>query len=112
MLRVKFQSTCPDCSNTTYYNWIHHNCGGDLFLDNNAKLICESCSREDYIYRWKFNHGNRDNEYHRAGFEYGKHLGFLTCLSILGRLPNAPENFILEVIKVLMEHQNNFSQIS
>ena len=54
MVRVRFQSTCPACRNETYYYWIHHNCGGDLYLDNRAMLICDSCSREDLIFRWKF----------------------------------------------------------
>ena len=110
MGKVRFQSTCPSCLNNNYYYWIHSGCGGDLYLDNNAKLICERCWREDYIFRWKFDCGNRDNGAHRGGFEYGCLQGFLACLSNLGKLQNPPGNFIIEVTKVLMDHQNEFRQ--
>ena len=110
MVRVRFQSTCPACRNETYYYWIHHNCGGDLYLDNRAMLICDSCSREDLIFRWKFDCGNRDDGAHRGGFEYGCLQGFLACLSNLGRLQNPPGNFIIEVTSILMAHQNEFRQ--
>ena len=110
MVKVRFQSTCPSCLNNNYYYWIHSGCGGDLYLDNNAKLICERCWREDYIFRWKFDCGNRDNGAHRGGFEYGCIQGFLACLSNLGKLQNPPGNFIIEVTKVLMDHQNEFRQ--
>ena len=35
---------------------------------------------------------------------------FLVCLSNLGKLQNPPGNFIMDVTKVLMEHQSEFSQ--
>ena len=110
MVQVRFQSTCPSCRNNNFYYWIHHNCGGDLYLDNNAYLICNSCRIQDYIFRWKFDCGNRDNGAHSGGFEYGCLQGFLACLSNLGRLQNPPGNFIIEVTQVLMQHQNEFRQ--
>lgn len=108
MVSVRFQSTCPACQNSNYYFWIHHNCGGDLYLDNNAMLICERCQVKDYIFRWKFDCGNRDNGSHRGGFELGCLQGFLACLSNLGKLQNPPGNFIIDVTRVLMEHQDEF----
>lgn len=110
MVRVRFQSTCPACQNFNFYYWIHYNCGGDLYLDNNAMLICNRCEISDYIFRWKFDCGNRDNYAHRGGFEYGCLQGFLACLSNLGKLQNPPGNFIIEVTRVLMDHQNEFRQ--
>ena len=110
MVKVRFQSTCPACLNNNYYYWIHSGCGGDLYLDNNAKLICESCCRQDYIFRWKFDCGNRDNKAHRGGFEYGCYQGFLSCLSCLGKLPNLPANFISDVLGVLDAHKNEFRE--
>ena len=110
MVRVRFQSTCPACRNPDYFYWIHHNCGGDLYLDNYGKLICDECDAEDFIFRWKFDCGNRNNNAHEGGFEYGCLQGFLACLSNLGKLQNPPGNFIIDVTRVLMEHQNEFSQ--
>ena len=110
MPRVRFQSTCPACRNNEFYYWIHHNCGGDLYLDNNAYLICDDGDARDFIFRLKFDCGNRDDGAHRGGFEYGCLQGFLACLSNLGKLQNPPGNFIMDVTKVLMEHQSEFSQ--
>lgn len=110
MVRVRFQSSCPSCQNDGFFYWIHHNCGGNLYLDNNAKLICDSCFRQDYIFRWKFDCGLRYNNAHRGGFEFGCLQGFVACLSNLGKLRNPPANFILDVMSVLMAHQNEFNQ--
>ena len=111
MVKVRFQSSCPstNCRNTGFYYWIHHNCGGDLYLNNYGKLICNDCNTEDFIFRWKFDCKNRNKEAHKGGFGYGCFQGFLACLSSLGKLQNPPRNFILDVTKVLFEHQNEFS---
>ena len=110
MVKVRFQSSCPACRNPDFYYWVHHRCEGDLYLDNRAMLSCDLDDREDYIFRWKFDCGNRDNGAHSAGFEYGCLQGFLACLSNLGKLENPPSNFIVEVTQVLMAHQNEFRQ--
>ena len=109
MPQVRFQSECPACPNKTDYYWIHAFCGGDLYLNNEAMLICNSCSRKDLIFRWKFDCGNRNNRAHEGGFEYGCLQGFLACLSNLGKLQNPPGNFIMDVTRVLIEHQSEFS---
>ena len=110
MVRVRLQSSCPSCTNNNFYFWVHSRCGGDLYLDNRAMLICDNCDAEDYIFRWKFDCGNRNNRSHEAGFEFGCLQGFLACLSSLGKLQNPPGNFILEVTQILMQHQNEFRQ--
>ena len=110
MVKVRFQSTCPSCRNPEFYYWIHHNCGGDLYLDNNGKLICNDCYREDFIFRFYFDCGSRNNNAHKGGFEYGCLQGFYMCLSNLGRLQDPPANFILDVTQVLMDHKNEFKE--
>lgn len=112
MVRVRFQSTCPVCSwiNSNFYYWVHHNCGGDLYLDNYGYLICDDGDAEDFVFRWKFDCGKRNNGVHKGGFERGCLQGFLACLSNLGKLQNPPGNFIIDVTRVLMEHQHEFSQ--
>ena len=105
---VRFHSVCPACRSNNYHYWIHHNCEGALYLSNDAKLICADCSEQDFIFRWRFDCGNRNNGFHECGFEYGCLQGFLCCLSCLGRLENPPGNFILEVTGILMQHQNEF----
>ena len=112
MSRVRFQSTCPArfCPKNDFYFWAHANCGGALFLNNRGILSCSECDAEDFIFRWKFDCGYRNNRAHEGGFEYGCLQGFLACLSSLGKLQNPPGNFIIEVTQVLMQHQNEFKE--
>ena len=112
MVKVIFQSSCParSCLNTNYYYWRHYNCGGYFELDNRAILSCKRCGDEDYIFRWKFDCGNRNGRAHECGFENGCLQGFLACLSCLAKFQNPPGNFIIEVTQVLMQHQNEFCQ--
>ena len=109
MNRVRFQSTCPACRNNEFYFW-SCNCGGDLYLDNKAYLICDKCDSRNFIFRKKFDCGNRDDGAHSGGHEYGSYQGFLACLSSLGKLQNPPARFIPDVIDVLIQHQNEFRQ--
>ena len=112
MSRVRFQSTCParKCPKNDFYFWAHANCGGALFLNNRGILSCNACPQEDFIFRWKFDCGYRNNRALEGGFEFGCLQGFLACLSSLGKLQNPPGNFIIEVTQVLMQHQNEFKE--
>jgi hypothetical protein len=47
---VRFRSPCPVCD--FYLN--HEGCGEDLYLNQNAKLFCNSCFEADFVFRWKF----------------------------------------------------------
>ena len=105
MVKVRFQSTCPVCSwiNSNFYYWVHHNCGGDLYLDNYGYLICEDGDAEDFVFRWKFDCGKY--RVHSGGFKYGCLQGFYACLSSLTKLNNPPGNFIMNVMNVLYAHK-------
>ena len=65
---VRFRSPCPVCK-SGYFYWNHENCGGDLYLNQNAKLFCISCFEADFVFRWKFNCNNHG--FHSGGFKYG-----------------------------------------
>jgi len=102
---VRFRSSCPVCLNSEKcYYWIHANCGGDLYLNENAILLCDSCDVKNFVFRWKFDCGKYGT--HSGGFKYGCLQGFYACLSNLTKLNNPPCNFIVNVIKVLYEHRN------
>ena len=101
---VRFRSSCPACCNPEEcYYWVHSNCGGDLYLNENAILICDSCDTEDYVFRWKFDCGKY--RVHNGGFKYGCLQGFYACLSSLTKLNNPPGNFIMNVMNVLYAHK-------
>ena len=104
MPEVRFRSSCPFClKNDKCYYWIHANCGGDLYLNERAMLICDYCNRQDFVFRWKFDCGNYNT--HSCGFSYGCLQGFYACLSNLTKLEGAPGNFILDVVNVLYQHR-------
>ena len=109
MPRVRFQTVCPACKNAEVYFW-SCNCGGDLYLDNNAYLMCDKCDAGNFIFRRKFDCGNRKDGAHSGGYEYGCYQGFLACLSSLGKSQNPPAGFITDVIGVLMQHKDEFNE--
>ena len=93
-----------------FFGFMHANCEGVLFLNNRDILLCNACDAEDFIFRWKFDCGYRNNLALEGGFEYGCLQGFLAFLSSLGKLQNPPGNFIVEVTQVLMQHQYKFKE--
>ena len=93
-----------------FFGFMHANCEGVLFLNNRDILSCNACDAEDFIFRWKFDFGYRNNRSLEGGFEFGCLQGFLACLSSLGKLQNPPGNFIVEVTQVLMQHQYKFKE--
>ena len=50
---VRFRSPCPACNDEDFY-WNHEGFGEDLYLNQNAKLFCNSCFGVDFVFRWKF----------------------------------------------------------
>lgn len=102
---VRFRSSCPVCLNSEKcYYWIHENCGGDLYLNENAILLCDSCDVKNFVFRWNVDCGKYGT--HRGGFRYGCLQGFYACLSNLTKLNNPPCNFIVNVINVLYQHRD------
>lgn len=109
MPTVLFRSSCSACLNPQEcYYWVHSNCGGYLYLNEKAILICDYCYQKDFVFRWKFDCGKYST--HSGGFRYGCLQGFYACLSNLTKLNNPPKNFILNVINVLYQHQHEIRQ--
>jgi len=50
---VRFRSPYPVCNDGDFY-WNHEDFGEDLYLNQNAKLFCNSCFEADFVFRWKF----------------------------------------------------------
>lgn len=110
MVKIRFRSNCPACTNETVYYWIHHKCDGDLDMDDNANLICSRCGVSSFIFQWKFDCGNRNNGFHKAGFEYGCKQGFFACLSNLSKIENPPTGFIVKITEILLSRMNELKE--
>ncbi len=50
--------SCPVCHdnglNTPRTFWTHHNCGGSLFLGDNANYLCGTCNHMSHVKGWKY----------------------------------------------------------
>ena len=47
---VRLRSPCPVCNYGDFY-LNHEGCGEDLYLNQNAKLFCNSCFGADFVFR-------------------------------------------------------------
>jgi hypothetical protein len=61
--------SCPVCvdqgRNTAQSFWVHHNCGGSIYVGDNANFKCRKCNYSDHVKRWSFNCPSHTN----ANFE-------------------------------------------
>lgn len=50
--------SCPVCHdnglNTPRTFWSHHNCGGKLFVGDNANYLCSSCNHMSHVRHWEY----------------------------------------------------------
>lgn len=63
--------SCPVCydngKNTPHSFWTHYdnNCGGDIYLGENASYLCRKCGYGAHAMKWKYGcpeHSNMDDE--------------------------------------------------
>lgn len=56
---------CPHCLARNYptvtERWQHAGCGGDIFIGDNAKLLCKDCGWSMHVSKTKFNCTNHCN---------------------------------------------------
>lgn len=50
--------SCPVCHEREIFTsrsfWSHHNCGGTLFLGDNAYYLCNKCNKQSHVKDWKY----------------------------------------------------------
>lgn len=55
----RLYTKCPVCFNNARdvpsSFWYHKQCGGDIYIGNNAKLYCEKCGWSIHVAKAKFN---------------------------------------------------------
>lgn len=40
-------------------NWIHKDCGGTIYIGDNAYYLCDSCNSEEHVKNWKISSPDR-----------------------------------------------------
>ena len=65
---------CPVCfengRNTPRSFWEHYNCGGDIYIGENAFYKCKKCGHSSHVKYWGYNcpwHSGSPDEFVKAG---------------------------------------------
>ena len=65
---------CPVCHeqgrNTPRSFWKHYNCGGDVYVGDNAFYKCKKCGHSSHVQAWGYNcpqHASSPDEFVKAG---------------------------------------------
>ena len=110
MSKIRFHTCCPACSSKKIHYFICP-CGGDLYLNEEAKLICNSCLEGQLIFNCTFDCKNRENGAHKYGPAKGCYQGFLRSLSNLGKIENLTCGFMFNVVKIIFENKDKINEI-
>lgn len=64
--------SCPSCIEggkpTQASYWTHADCGGDLYVGDNAHIYCEKCGKSEIVSKCKFMYPYCSNEYYEVSF--------------------------------------------
>lgn len=81
--------SCPVCHdrgmNTPQSFWTHHQCGGSLYLGDDANYWCEGCNRRTHVRQWKYGCPNHSSE---AEYEFisSSSVGLAAAISTAGMM--------------------------
>lgn len=64
----RLDASCPKCQSAERTHWIHadNNCGGDIYIGNNAHLVCGKCGKDYSVEYWKVLCAKCDGVEHNA----------------------------------------------
>lgn len=61
--------SCPVCQsqgrNTPHSFWSHHECGGRMYVGDNAHYWCDNCGDNSHVKKWKYG-----CPHHGGGYEF------------------------------------------
>ena len=56
---IRLYISCPVCLDnhrtTPHKYWAHHNCGGDIYVGDNAHYKCTKCGQANHVQKWGYN---------------------------------------------------------
>ena len=103
---INFKCVCPCIfcmGGGQKIQWKCKNCEEDLKLNESGKIFCQRCNNHEYIWKYSFNCGNHDNEFHNISYQ-----GFLVVLSSIGSQNNPPTGFLKTLTKQTLLHEDEF----
>ena len=88
---IQLYIRCPVCIDrgisTSATLWIHHNCGGDIYVGDNAFYKCTKCGLSEHVMKWAYNcpsHSNSPDEFVGASCQ-----ALATAISTAGQMTTA-----------------------
>lgn len=102
----KLRISCPVCvdqgKNTPQRFWSHVNCGGSMFVGEDANFKCNKCNEKRHVKEWRFNcptHSGNDQEFLKASSQ-----GFAQSISTAGQMVSETgHRWLIEFLKNLGE---------
>jgi hypothetical protein len=97
---------CPVCNSRGIFTeqsyWLHHNCGGSMFVGSNALYKCTKCGGSSHVTKWKYicpTHSGRQGRFMTVAG-----TGTPVCL-----IPPVPSNEVS--IEWLQEYLRNLGEV-
>lgn len=81
--------SCPVCHdkglNTPQSFWTHHECGGGIYVGDNAHYLCSKCNQQSHVKDWKYGCPS-----HSSGVSYeylsASSVGLAAAISTAGQM--------------------------
>lgn len=88
---IQLYISCPVCLDqgrtTPHTYWHHHNCGGNIYVGDNARYKCTKCGKSDHVQEWGYNcpyHSNSADDFVGASCQ-----ALASALSTAGQMTTA-----------------------
>ena len=81
---------CPVCNSrgvfTNQTHWLHHRCGGTLYLGENAFYKCKQCGGYSHVKKWKYSCPTHSTE--QEEFIGVNAAAFAATIAVAGAMTN------------------------
>jgi len=84
--------SCPVCTSrgthTSQQNWVHHLCGGTIYVGDNAHYLCDNCNHNSHVKQWKYGcptHSGGSDNYEFVSVNSGE---LAATIAVAGQMVN------------------------
>ena len=81
--------SCPVCidrgHNSPRSYWVHYDCGGTMFIGDNAHFSCVECDQNNHVRNWSFNCPFHTNTEERT-LKYSNRTGVAQAVSTAAQM--------------------------
>ena len=71
VVSMRLYMPCPakNCDHKDWkdaHHWTHHNCGGDMHIDEGANIFCTKCQTKKFFVEWRWACGHHVGQFQEA----------------------------------------------